>query len=109
MEEDHRKSLNDLIKLAERKSVVIPTSPTDSILNTYRKFKDKINFDVAYCDRVINMHRDAIIYFDKEYIELNDADIMKWITATFPYLQTDLDHALACQKKVQNKETITNR
>ena len=109
MEEDHRKSLNDLIELARKKSVVIPTSPTDNTWNTCKKINDKsgTSFDVAYCDMMVNGHMDAIAIFDKAYRESTDNDVKEWIAATLPRLKAHLDHAINCQKTVQNK-TITN-
>ena len=83
---------------------VISVLLRDSTLNIYKEIKHKsgINFDIAYCNKVVSMHRDAVLYFDKAYIELSNADVVQWITAIFPYLQTDLDKALACQRKLKS-------
>jgi putative membrane protein len=100
MEEAHRKCLDDLTALANKKSITIPTSPTDNVMDTYKKLNNKseADFNSSYCDMMVKGHKDAIVMFDKASTESTDTDIRDWALATLPELRKHLDHSITCQK-----------
>ena len=101
MEEAHRRTLNSLTALASNKLIPIPTLPSHHSLDAYKKLSHKLgtDFDVAYCDMLVNGHRDAIIIFDKAANESTDTDIREWAIAMLPELCKHLDHAINSQRK----------
>ena len=111
MDQAHQKCLNGLITLAAAKSITIPTTATDNALDAYKKLNNKsgADFDLAYCDMMVNGHKDAIVLFEKAAAEANDADIRQWATETLPELRMHLDHAMTAQKECEkNKATASN-
>jgi len=110
MDAAHSKCMSSLATLAATKSITIPTTPTDNALNAYKDLNNKsgADFDLAYCDMMVNGHKDAIVMFEKEAAESTDADIKQWATETLPELRMHLDHAMACQKEAEkNKATAS--
>ena len=101
MEDAHTKSQNDLTALAQRKSIIIPTSATDDTRDTYEDLNEKtgVDFDEAYADKMVNQHEDAIEIFETAVTDSYDADIKNWAIATLPELRTNLNHSIECQKK----------
>ena len=101
MEDAHTKSQNDLTALAQRKSIIIPTSATDDTRDTYEDLNEKtgVDFDEAYADKMVNQHEDAIEIFETATTDSYDADIKNWAIATLPELRTNLNHSIECQKK----------
>jgi len=102
MEEQHTQTLADLTVLAKLKVISIPASPTDNALDAYKKLNEKSAkyFDRAYCDMMVNEHKDAITLFEKASTECNDAAIKAWAVASLPGLRMQLDSAVACQMKL---------
>ncbi|HXD92329.1 MAG TPA: DUF4142 domain-containing protein [Bacteroidia bacterium] len=110
MDDAHSKCMNSLTALAATKSITIPTTPTDNTLSAYKDLNNKsgADFDLAYCDMMVNGHKDAIVMFEKEAAESTDADIKQWATEILPELRMHLDHAMACQKEAEkNKATAS--
>jgi len=103
MKSAHLKSFDDLTALAKKKSITIPTSPTDEAKDDYKKLNDKSgsDFDIKYCDLMVKGHKDAIEAFEKASTDAKDADIRDWATNTLPELRAHLDHAISCQKKCE--------
>lgn len=105
MVDAHKKAWADLTELAKKKNVTLPAAATDKANDAYKKLSDKsmTKFDKEYCDMMVDGHKDAIAMFEKASNESADADIKQWATAMLPELRTHLDHALACQKKCEEK------
>jgi putative membrane protein len=105
MEVAHQKSQNELTELAKKKLVTLPTAPTDKAKDAYKKLSNKSisNFDVSYCDMLVNAHKDAVVLFEKTSLESTDADIKQWAAATLPELRMHLDKAINCQKICEKK------
>jgi putative membrane protein len=106
MEAEHRKSLDQLIILAHKKSIVIPKSLTSDALTANEKLLNTLstNFDVEYSKMMVDGHRDAISLFDEASTESTDLDIKEWAVNTLPYLQSHLDYAMICQNKYDIKK-----
>jgi putative membrane protein len=103
MEKDHSQSLNDLTILAKKKSMTIPTIPSQDAQAAYENLikKSESTFDKDYCNMMVSGHRGAIAMFEKESKESSDADIRQWAIETLPHLRMHLEHAIACQKKCE--------
>ena len=103
MEKDHSQSLTDLTILAKKKSMTIPSVPSQDAQAAYENLikKSESTFDKDYCNMMVSGHRGAIAMFEKESKESSDADIRQWATETLPHLRMHLEHALACQKKCE--------
>ena len=103
MQDDHTKAYADLTTLAGKKMVTIPTvtgTKADDDYKMLAAIKGK-NFDKAYCDKMVNGHKDAIALFEKASTECTDTDIKQWAAATLPTLRMHLDHSTMCQKECE--------
>ena len=103
MEDEHTKAFKDLQALAAQKQITIPSALTDEGQDANKKLMNKTgkDFDKAYCDMMVNGHKDAIDKFKKASTDATDPDIRKLATSMLPALQTHLDHSIACQKKCE--------
>ncbi len=104
IEEIHLKSLTGLTKLAKKKSIALPTAPTDDAQENYRSLKNRagIDFEVEYCDMMVGSHNDAIVVFERlSSNQSSDADIRQWASTTLSDLRKHLDLAIACQRKCE--------
>ena len=103
MEKEHNKSLKELTALAAKKIITIPSSPTNDAINAYNKLNKKggNDFDLEYCEMMVEGHKNAIALFEKASKESLDSDIREWASGTLPNLRVHLDHAITCQKKCE--------
>ncbi len=101
---DHKKAYDDLSALASKKSITIPTAMTASAQKDYNDLAQKkgMDFDKAYCDMMVNGHKDAIEKFEKESKNAADPDIQVWATNMLPALRKHLDHAMNCQDQCKS-------
>jgi putative membrane protein len=99
MKEEHQKSLQKLKELAEKKMITIPTEVTENGQDSYNKLLDKKNndFDNAYCEKNIDMHKDAIDKFEKCSNECEDHEIKTWAKDQLTTLRTHLDKSMDCR------------
>lgn len=104
MEENHNTAMNELITLASRKIVTIPTTATNETKQSYEKLEAKTGkeFDNAYCALMVDGHTNAITLFEKASTVSTDSDIKAWALATLTILRTHLDQAITCQKAIEN-------
>ena len=105
MEKEHTEMLKNLGTLAAKKQITLPKSLTGTELEEYEKLQKLagVDFDKEYCAMMVKGHQDAIGKFDKASIETYDADIKSWTESNLPALRNHLDHAMACQAKVETK------
>jgi putative membrane protein len=99
LSEDHTKANNELTALAQKKSITVP-STMDVESSDYKAINDKsgVDFDKAYYDHVVSMHKDAIQRFENAAQDAKDADIRNWASAQLPTLRAHLDRAMDDQK-----------
>lgn len=104
MEQDHIKAQEDLTALASKKSITLPDAADEDAQQAYNTLCVKAgnNFDKAFCDMMVNGHKDAINLFQKESTDAKDADIRQFAASTLPTLQKHLSHALDCQNKCKS-------
>lgn len=105
MVDSHTASQKDLASLAKRKSMNIPTSPTDNAKDAYTKLDEKSgkDFDKAYADLMIKKHEEAIETFEDASANRNDLDIKNWANETLPELRKHLEHSEECKNKTDKK------
>jgi len=103
MEDGHTQAMSDLQALSAKKQITIPSTLTEAGQEANKKLMDKTgkDFDKAYCDMMVNGHKDAIDKFQKASTDATDPDIRKWATSMLPALQTHLDQSITCQKKFE--------
>ena len=104
MVQDHSKTLSNLTAMANKKSITVPTSPTENALSAHKDLSEKKGnkFDKEYCDMMVTGHKDAIAAFEKASTDANDPDIKQWAAEALPQLRLHLDHAITCQKKCES-------
>ncbi len=104
MEQAHSKAMSETDSLARKLLITIPSSSTENALDAYNKLDTKsgTEFDKAYCDKMVNGHKDAILLFEKVFTDLNNAEIKQWAANMLVGLRTHLEHAIECQKKCEN-------
>ena len=104
VEETHSQSFRDIKELAKKKNLTIPTIPNHKGRWAYKKLNKKYenDFDIAYCDLMIEEHKYAITVFERELKKSTDEEITKWAKSMLPTLRTGLTYALHCQKECEN-------
>jgi putative membrane protein len=104
MVDDHKNSQEELVQLAAKKSITLPTSMDSLAMADYNKLVSKsgTEFDKGYTDMMVNGHKGAIALFESESKDASDADVRQWAGSVLPTLQKHLDHSLACQAKCNN-------
>jgi putative membrane protein len=104
MVDDHKKSQDELVQLAAKKSISLPIAMDAAAEADYKKLSgiSGTEFDKEYTDMMVNGHKDAITLFDLESNDAQDSDIRHWAGTVLPTLQKHLDHATACQAKLKS-------
>jgi putative membrane protein len=104
MVEDHKKAQDELVQLATKKSITLPTSMDANAEDDYNKLSNKsgTEFDKEYTKMMVSGHKDAIALFKSESTDASDADIRQWAGTMIPTLQKHLDHATLCEEKCDN-------
>jgi putative membrane protein len=105
MDNLHTSCMEELIELAKKEAIVLPTSLTDNGIEVFKNLSSisGTSFDKEYCDLMVNGYKAAIAEFDNEIKETKDSDIKLFATTTVLVMRTNLLHALACQKECENK------
>lgn len=103
MEKAHSKAMEELTGLASKKSITIPSAPTDAAMDSYTKLGKKAgpDFDKEYCEMMVNGHKDAIVIFENASSVATDNDIRQWANAMLPGLRAHLDKSITCQKNCE--------
>ena len=104
MEETHSQSFIDLKEIAKKQNLKIPTIPTHKARWTYKKLNkiSRDDFDLTYCNLMVEEHRYIITVFEKELKKSDDEEITKWTRSMLPTLHAHLTYALNCQNKCEN-------
>jgi putative membrane protein len=104
MVEEHTKAQNDLVQLAQQKSITVPTSPDANAQDDYTDLNKKsgTDFDKKYCDMMVSGHKDAISLFEKDSAKGTDSEIRQMAVSTLPNLRKHLDHAKMCKDNVKS-------
>jgi putative membrane protein len=100
---DHTKANEQLMKIAQAKSVDAP----HALKPEHKAMKDQLSklsgeaFDRAYIQHMVKDHQEDVAHFRKESTEASDPDVKQFASATLPTLQKHL-------KRAQEIEQIVN-
>ena len=77
MVEDHRKSAEEIARIAEARGVELPKEPGRRDRDAVKEMKDLVGpeFDRAYMERMLEDHEDAVELFEKQAKEAEDPDV----------------------------------
>ncbi len=101
--EHHLKANNELNTLAQSKNITMPTS--SSIKDAeYKNLNEKSgnDFDKAFYDKIVAMHKETIDRFEKASQDAKDADLRNYAASQLPTLRAHLDRAMDDQKLAEN-------
>lgn len=103
LSDHHTKINNELTALAQKKSITVP-STTDVQNSEYKALNDKngVDFDKAYYDKIVSMHKEAIQRYENAAQDSKDADIRNFAASQLPTLRAHLDRAMDDQKIAEN-------
>jgi putative membrane protein len=103
LSDHHTKANNELARLAQQKNITIPVT-TDVQNDEYKSLGDKSgnDFDKAYYDKVVSMHKTAIERYEKVAQDSKDADIRNFAASQLPDLRAHLDRAMNDQKLAES-------
>jgi putative membrane protein len=93
--DDHTKANDQLMSIAERQQVTLPTEPTSMQKQEADKLKAMSGtaFDRAYAKAMVKDHRKAIKMFGMESQKASDNDVKQFASATLPVLKTHMEMA----------------
>lgn len=101
MQSEHQAMYDEVKALAAKRNISIPAALSEKGKEHYRKLAEKrqgAEMDKAYCDMMIDGHKDAIHEFEKASGETDkDAEVSAWATNSLPALHKHLDHAKHCK------------
>jgi putative membrane protein len=98
-------TMNAQVKaLAAQKNITIPADLTEKQTKDIADLDEKtgIDFDKAYTDKLISMHKDAINLFEKASSNAEDQQIRDLFVGGLPELRHHLDMAQATDDKLEN-------
>ena len=101
---DHRLALAEITVLAQKRGVVLPTTPDAEATREYDRI-DKYtgaDFDKEYADQMVKEHEKAIKTVENIINDTGDFEIKTWATANLTSLKTHLEHAQNCQEMAKD-------
>jgi putative membrane protein len=92
MYDDHTKANNELIALAQKDSITLPTSLSDKSQKAYDDLSKETgkDFDKDFAKQMVSDHEKVIDAFQKEADNGNNADLKAWASGKLPVLQGHL-------------------
>jgi putative membrane protein len=108
---DHTNANKELMTLASKKNITLPSGLSKEGQMHYDKLSKKKgnDFDKAYSEMMVKDHEKVIDKFKKESEKGEDADLKAWATKTLPTLEHHLmmakDTDSKINKKADNKTT----
>ena len=93
--DDHTKANDQLMSIAERKQVTLPTEPMPMAKQEADNLKSMSGnaFDQAYARTMVKDHRKAIKMFGMESQNATDSDLKQYASTTLPVLKQHLQMA----------------
>jgi len=94
---DHSMATQELMALAAKKSVALPTSlsPAKQMKIDSLNAKSGMDFDTTYMAMMVVSHVETISLFEKESTEGVDAEVKSWAAGKLPTLKHHLEKAKA--------------
>lgn len=104
MVKDHTQALNQLKAMARKKDVKLPEGISAKGQDHYDDLNELSgkDFDMKYCDMMINGHKDAIRLFENNRDRTEDSEVKTWASNTLPRLNMHLDHSRSCEEKCKS-------
>jgi len=105
MVDDHSKANDELMQIASRKGITLPTS-LDAKHQATRDRLSKLNgaaFDKAYMEDMVKDHREDVSEFRKEASNGQDSDLKAFAAKTLPTLEDHLKMAEQTHSTVSKK------
>jgi putative membrane protein len=101
---DHTKTLGELKKFAQSKSISVPVEEDDEARRKTDRFSDEAgkDFDKKWTKEMIDRHEETINKFEKRLDKTEDADLKAWINKTLPTLRHHLDQLNTCNEKIKD-------
>ena len=93
--DDHTKANDQLMSIAQRKQVTLPTEPMPMAKQeaAHLKTLSGAAFDSAYARAMVKDHRKAIKLFGMESQNATDTDLKQFASTTLPILKTHMEMA----------------
>ena len=103
MEAQHLMILQELSRLADRRTVTISSNISYYAKNNYQKltYISPEDFDKEYCDWLIKNQQESIALFVEVSNDTSDMEINIWAKGLLPILRKQLAFAETCQKKFE--------
>ena len=107
LEEAHRKSNSELSALALSKSIAIPTAASKAVMDDYEKLnlRTEKEFDLEYCNMIIQNHKDLINKFENYTNGKCDQDIKIWVLGVISDIR--IHQAKAAQLEMEVKNSVS--
>lgn len=89
MASDHQKANEELMALAKRKNVTVPSNLSDKKQKDIKDLKEKKgrDFDEAYSKFMVKDHKEDIALFKEQAEKGDDADLKAWASKILPKLE----------------------
>jgi putative membrane protein len=103
MKTDHGAANNEVIALAQKRNVTLPTSVSDDSqkeLDDMAKMNGK-DFDKDYVKAMVKGHEETVDMFKKASDKVKDSEVKIFIDNTLPTLQKHLDAIKQIQKNLK--------
>jgi putative membrane protein len=106
MATEHKKSLDEISKIAEKKMITVPKETSEESEKDYKSLMEKTGkeFDKHYCDMMVDDHKDAVDKFEKASTDSEDYEIKSMAGKMLPTLRTHLDEFMTLQEKEKEKD-----
>jgi len=107
MVDDHTRSNDGLMKLAQQKNLQVPSAPDASGKREIDKLSKLSGaaFDKAYMKAMVEDHKKDVAEFQKAANTAKDSDVKNFATTTLPTLKEHLDMAKTDHAKVAGTRT----
>jgi len=104
MLEDHKKVNAQVVALASKLGISIPTYADNEGERKYENLAKKTgyDFDKEYSDLMVKSHKDAIDRYVKAIDESENPDVLALANSTLPSLREHLTHAEHCQEMAKD-------
>ena len=98
---DHTKANKELMALASKKAIKLPTTLSSEGQMSYDALSKKMgsDFDKAYAMQMVKDHEKVVAKFKMESGSGEDSDLKSWATKTLP----TLEHHLMMSQETDNK------
>lgn len=105
--DDHTKANQQLMEMARRKQVTLPTEPAPMHKREAERLRGLSGsaFDQAYAQAMVGDHRKAIRMFDVESRSATDSGLRQFAGTTLPVLKTHLQLAEQAAGRVRAHDT----